>query len=160
MAPLNEPLPWEIDASKPLVPVFCEGDCVGYCEPEYANEILEVMNEQEKLLKALRMACGDLVRKRKGDPEEVEELVQKYIQRAERPKSGPRAIALLLAERQKQLGVSPQEFLKFCDTYRVSSQDIKNMCAGREVPTDLIAPLARILGTTVEQVQDILDGIV
>ncbi|MGC9505006.1 hypothetical protein [Baaleninema sp.] len=159
MTPLNEPLPWEIDANKPLVPVFCEGDLVGYCEPEYANEILDVMNEQDKLLKALRMACSDLVRKRKGDPAEVEELVQKYIQRAERPKSGPRAIALLLAERQKQLGVSPQEFLKFCDTYRVSSEDIKNMCAGREVPHDLIAPLARILGTTVEQVQDILDGL-
>ncbi|MBO9998278.1 MAG: hypothetical protein J7641_04590 [Cyanobacteria bacterium SID2] len=159
MVPLNEPLPWEIDPEKAYVPLFCEGDLVGYCNPEYATELVDVMNEQEKLLKALHLACSDFIRKTKGDPQQVEELVQKYIQRAERPKSGPRAIALLLAERQKQLGVSPQEFLKFCDTYRVASQDIKNMCAGREVPPDLIAPLARILGITVEQVQDVLDGI-
>lgn len=158
MASVNEPLPWEFDADHPYVPLFCEGECVGYCDPDFARDIADAMNEQEKLQKALRLACQDLARQLKGEAQQVEELVEKYVRRAERPKSGPRALALLLADRQKQLGVNPQEFIKFCDSYRLSPKDIKAMCAGKPVAPRQVPQIARILGISVDDVYDVLNG--
>ncbi|MEB3343551.1 hypothetical protein [Okeania sp.] len=153
----KEESPWECGMGF-YVPILNQGELVGICKPEYAEEILEVMNEQERLRKALRLACLDLLRRVGGKRTRVNDLMQKYIALAERPKYGPRAIALLLRERQDQLQVSGHEFIKFCDIHKISPEELKDIYAGKPVDNTLIAPIARILGKTNIEVQEILDG--
>ncbi|NEO56821.1 MAG: hypothetical protein F6K54_29360 [Okeania sp. SIO3B5] len=153
----NEELSWECGMGF-YVPILNDGELVGICKPEYAEEILEVMNEQERLRKALRLACLDLLRRVGGKRSRVNDLMQKYIALAERPKYGPRAVALLLRERQEQLQVSGHEFIKFCDIHKISPEQLKDIYAGKAVDTNLVGPIARILGKTNNEVQEILEG--
>lgn len=155
---INQPLSWEYYPDDPYVPITHEDTVVGFCRPEFALRIVEVMNEEEKLRKALRMACLDLLRTTGGDVSKVDELLGKYIVRAERPKYGTRAIALLLRDRQKELDISDQEFAKFCDTYRLSVQELKNIYAGEEIYDSMLGPLSRILGISVEELMAVRDG--
>ena len=158
MTQVKEPPPWEFHPDRPYVPIFHEGELVAYCQPVYAQKIVEVLNEQETLRKAIRIACADLIRKTGGDRSQVENLVKKYIARAERPKFGPRAIAAMLIDRQKDLQVSPKEFLKFCDSYKISAQQLKEIAEGKEIGSSSIEPLARILGITAAEVMEVLNG--
>jgi len=140
------------------IPILHEGELIGYCKPEYAEQIVEVLNDEERVQKALRLACLDIIRKAGGKRSKVDDLVKKYMTLAKRPKYGPRAIALLLRERQEQLKVSAPEFIKFCDIHKISPEDLKNIYAGKPIEPDLIAPIARILGKTSTEVQSILEG--
>ncbi len=140
------------------IPILHQGELIGYCKPEYAEEIVEILNDEERVQKALRLACLDLIRKAGGKRSKVDDLVKKYMTLAKRPKYGPRAIALLLRERQDQLKVSAPEFIKFCDIHKVSPEDLKNIYAGKPIEPGLIAPIARILGKTSTEVQTILEG--
>jgi len=155
---IGEPPAWRSNPAQKYVPLLFEDEVIGYCDPEYAAEITEVMNEQEVLRKALRLACLDILRRLKKDTQRVDELVDRYIQRAERPKSGPRAIALLMVERQRELGLSQGEFLKFCDTFKISAQDLISMAEGKPISPALIAPISRVLGKTPTEVEAILNG--
>lgn len=140
------------------IPILYEGELIGYCKPEYAEEIVETLNEEQRMQKALRLACLDLIRKAGGKRIKVDELMKKYMVLAKRPRYGPRAIALLLRERQEQLQVSAPEFIKFCDIHKISPEDLKNIYAGKAIEPSLISPIARILGKTLAEVQAILKG--
>ena len=155
---IREPDSWEFNPDRPYVPVLHDGQLVGYCQPFYAREIVESLNEQETLRKALRIACSDLIRKLGGDRNKLDDLVNRYIAKAERPKFGPRAIAAMLIDRQKDLRVSPQEFVKFCDTYKVSTQQLRDLAEGKDIDRKYIEPLARILGITAAEVMEVLQG--
>lgn len=154
----NQPLTWEYYPEDPYVPITHEDRVVGFCRPEFAARIVEVMNEQEKLSKAIRMACLDMLKRTGGDTSRVDELVGKYVAMAERPKYGTRAIAALLRERQKELDVSDQEFAKFCDSYRLSVQELKNIYGGEEIYDSMLGPLSRILGVSPEELMAVRDG--
>jgi hypothetical protein len=158
MIQIQESLSWELQPEQPHIPIYREGELVGYCHPDYAQEIVEAMNEQDKLRKALRIACLDILRAKGGNPAKAEELMEKYLVKTERPKFGPRAIAVMLVDRQKELQLSPQEFLKFCDTYKLSTQHIKDLAAAKAVDPSLINPLARILGVSAMEIKKVLNG--
>lgn len=158
MIQIQESLSWEYQPEQPHIPIYREGELVGYCHPDCAQEIVEAMNDRDKLRKALRIACLDILRAKKGNSTQVEELMEKYLAKTERPKSGPRAIAMMLIDRQKELQLSTQEFIKFCDTYKVSAQDIKDLATAKDIDPNLINPLARILGVSATEVKKVLTG--
>ncbi|NJK27397.1 MAG: hypothetical protein HC925_00815 [Coleofasciculaceae cyanobacterium SM2_3_26] len=158
MNPVTEPVAWEVALEQQYVPLLHEGNMVGFCTPTYAKEIAEALNEEDRVRKALRMACLDLLRRVGGDTSRVGELMERYIERAQRPKFGPRAIAAMLSDRQRDLQLSNQEFVKFCDTYKVSPRELKSIYAGENIDRRLIAPIARILGIAPADVLDILEG--
>ena len=139
------------------IPILHQGELIGYCKPEYAESIVETFNEQERLHKALRLACLDLIRKTGGQRSKADDLMKKYINLAKRPKYGPRAIAVLLRERQQQLKVSAPEFIKFCDIHKISPEELKNIYAGKDIDPILIPAIARILGKRTTEVQAILE---
>ncbi len=126
----NEHLDWQLKTNNPYIPVYHQGSLVGFFKPEYANEIIKTLNEEEVLKKALKMACTDLIKKIGGDTRKVNYLMGKYVKNSERPKHGTRAIAVLLHDRQKELDLSNQEFAKFCDTFKFSPTELNNIYAG------------------------------
>ncbi|MEH2180368.1 hypothetical protein [Nostoc sp.] len=154
----NEPLDWHFESNEPYVPVYHKGDLVGFFKPEYANEIIKFLNEEEVLKKALKMACTDLIKKLGGDTRKAYYLMEKYIKTSERPKHGTKAIAVLLHDRQKELDLSNQEFTKFCDTFKLSPTELNNIYAGEAFDDSLLAPLSRILGMAKEQLLKVRDG--
>jgi hypothetical protein len=154
----NEPLDWQVKTNNLYVPIYHQGNLVGFCKQEYANEITKFLNEEEVLKKALKKACTDLLKKTGGDTNKVNHLIQKYIKISERPKFGTRAIALLLQERQKELDLNNQEFTKFCDTFKISPTELNNIYAGEPIDDSLLAPIARVLGISKERVQEVRDG--
>lgn len=156
MNPIDEPLPWRVNAKASYVPLEFEGETVGYCDPEYADELAMTMNEQITLQKALRMACRDLLKRMNKDTKRAQDLADRYIQQAKRPTSGPRALAFLLVDRQRELGLSQQEFFKFCDTFKISERDIAELAEGRAIAPRNIAPISRVLGITPTEVEAIL----
>jgi hypothetical protein len=140
------------------VPILYQGSLAGFCSPEYSEEIVQTLNQEERLRKALRIACLDLLRQVGADTSKVDALMKKYMSLAERPKYGPRAVAFLLRERQQDLQVSTQEFVKFCDTFKVSPQQLQSIFAGKSIEPTLMAPIARILGKTTAEVEAVLYG--
>ncbi|MEH2318192.1 hypothetical protein [Nostoc sp.] len=154
----NEPLDWHFESNDPYIPVYHQGDLVGFFKPDYANEVIKFLNEQEILKKALKMACTDLIQKIGGDTNKVNYLMEKYVKTSERPKHGTRAIAVLLHDRQKELDLSNQEFAKFCDTFKLSPTELNNIYAGEAFDDSLLAPLSRILGMAKEQLLKVRDG--
>ncbi len=108
------------------------------------------MNEANKTYKALRLACYDLMA-RTGGGIDVDSLMEQYLAKAQRPKSGTGAIALLLQERQTELDLTDEEFARFCDTFRLSSGELTAIYAGADLDSHQLTPLARILGLTVDE---------
>lgn len=154
----NQPKPWQFHPKEPYLPVTYEGKVVGLCKPEYAMRMLEVLNDEEKVRKALLLACLDLMRQSNGDPNEAEQLVKKYLAKAERPKYGTRAIAAMLHDRQEQLDISDDEFAKFCDSYKLSRKELQGIYAGLKIGDIQLGPLSRILGRSAEDLMAVRDG--
>ncbi|WP_365743522.1 hypothetical protein [Nostoc sp. JL33] len=154
----NEPLDWQVESNDPYIPVYHQGDLVGFFKPDYASEVIKFLNEQVVLKKALKMACTDLIKKMGGDPNKVNYLMGKYIITSERPKHGTRAIAILLTDRQKELDLSNQEFTKFCDSFKLSPDELNNIYAGEAFDDSLLAPISRILGIAKERLLEVRDG--
>ena len=155
----NEPLPWQRNTNETYVPLTFEGEVVGFCKPEYALQLCDVMNDEKKLRRALQIACADMVKRSQGRLGTVDELVNEYIDRASIPRTGPRAIALLLQNRQQELGVTDKEFITFCDSYRLSPNKLKDIYSGNvKIESTLYAPIARVLGQSVEEVVQIIQG--
>lgn len=155
----NEPLPWQSSSEDVYIPLLFEKEVVGFCKPGYAAQIAEVMNDEKKARKALYMVCADLVKRSQGRLGSIEELVEEYLERASVPRTGTRAIALLLQNRQEELGVTDKEFITFCDSYRLSPSKLKEIYTGNAViESTLFAPIARILGQSVEEVIQIVQG--
>jgi hypothetical protein len=158
MAKINQPQPWESNPGETYVPVLHEGQVVGFCRPSYVARILETLNDDERLRKALQIACYDLIARSGGSTASVNDLVQQYLLKAERPKRGTGAIALLLKERQDALDLTDEEFAKFCDTFRLSREELKNIYAGLDIENTQLAPLSRILGITMDELIDFWKG--
>jgi hypothetical protein len=155
----NEPLPWQRNTNETYVPLTFEGEVVGFCKPEYAAQLCDVMNDEKKLRRALQLICADMVKRSQGRLGSAEELIDEYIARASIPRSGARAIALLLKNRQEELGVTDKEFMTFCDSYRLSPDKLKDIYSGNaKIESTLYAPIARILGLSVEEVVQIIQG--
>ena len=154
----NESLPWQFDSKDLYVPITYEGTVVGYGKPKFAARVVEALNEEDRFSKALQIACLDLLRQSGGDPNRLPEMMRRYLARAERPKSGTAAIAALLRDRQEEIDIGDDEFCRFCDSYRLSREELREIHAGKEIGDHQLLPLSRILGRSVEELADIRDG--
>jgi hypothetical protein len=155
----NQPLPWQFNSNHVYVPITYDNEVVGFCKPEYAPQITEVMNDEQKVRRALKLACAALSKQSNGQLGTTDALVEEYLERAAVPRSGTRAIALLLKNRQEELGVTEKEFIRFCDSYRLSPEKLQEIYGGdAKIESTLLAPLARILGQSLEEVVQIIEG--
>jgi len=77
---------------------------------------------------------------------------------ASRPTSGTGAIALWLKQRQTDLDITDQEFERFCDSYRLLPIKLQGIYEGREIDSSMLTPLSRVLGCSVEEVLQVLEG--
>ncbi|MGB3518455.1 MAG: hypothetical protein WBA43_18505 [Elainellaceae cyanobacterium] len=155
----NEPLPWQSNVNETFIPLMFNREVVGFCKPEYAAKLAHVMNDEQKARKALYLVCADFVKRSQGRVGNVDELVEEYLERAAIPRTGARAIALLLKNRQEELGVTDKEFVTFCDSYRLSPEKLKDIYSGQgTIESTLFAPIARVLGQSVEEVVQIIQG--
>lgn len=158
MPKVKPTLPWECSTKASYVPLTHEGTIAGFCDPQYASAIAKSLNEKELLEKALYQACYDLIARTGGSSDAVAELVQRYRSKAERPLQGSALIGLLLRERQVDLDLTEEEFLKFCDSYRLSRAELREIYRGEEVESHQLIPIARILGKTVDEVMEAWKG--
>lgn len=158
MLPNNQSMPWEFDPYDPFFPISYEGVGVGFCTLDFADRIVETLNEDGKLRKALQMACADLIKQSGGDPNRVNELMQKYLEKSERPKYGTGAIAYLLRDRQEELDMSDKQFTRFCDSYKLSPEELKEIYQGKAISDRQIRLLARILRKSIQELTKIRNG--
>jgi hypothetical protein len=148
----NRSLPWNFNPGESYVPVSYEGTVIGFCQSAHAREIVETLNNEKILRKALHLACYDLMARSGGSSSGIEDLMQHYVDRVKRPVTGTAAIALLLQGRQADLDLTDEEFARFCDTFRLSRGELRSIYAGEEIESNQLNPLARILGMTVDEV--------
>lgn len=151
-------LPWNCSTQSAYVPLSFEGEVVGFCRPDCASEIAKSLNDVEMLQKALQLACYDLVARSGGASASVAELVKRYLAKVERPLQGSALIAVLLRERQVDLDLTDDEFAKFCDSYRLSRTELREIHCGEEIESHQLIPLSRILGKTVDEVIEAWEG--
>lgn len=156
----NKPISWKFVPYDPYFPISYEGVQVGFCTPDFAARIVEVLNEDGKLRKALEIACVDLIQQSGGDLGQVDELMKKYLERAERPKQGSGAIAFLLHDRQEELDINDREFAHFCESYKLSREELKDIYEGKQVSDSQLRVLVRILGKSVEELTEVRDGFI
>jgi len=179
MTPTNQPLRWQLNPDQSYIPISYQGRQVGFCAPKFAAKIVEVFNEDEKLQeenellkKALQIACLDLLKQSNSQPNQLNEIqlneLQKqylksakkqYLKSAKRPEHGTAAIAFLLRSRQGELDISDQEFAGFCNSYKLSLQELKDIYNGKEISDSQLKVLARILGKSVEELTEMRDGL-
>ncbi len=158
MALPNQPESWQFDPNDSYVPINYEGEMMGFGKPEFAIRVVDLLNDEEKFRKALRLACYDLVSRLGGLSSSLDELVESYLAKAQTPRSGIGAIALLLQHRQMELDVNDEEFARFCDSYRLSRNDLQGIYDGKEVDVKILTPLSRILGMSVDSLLEVLEG--
>lgn len=149
----HEPLPWQCNTDMTLVPLTFDGETVGFLKPEYALRLVDLLNDEKRYRRALRLACEELVRRSNGRLGTTELLFNEYLERAKTPRIGTPAIAMLLRHRQEELGVTDKEFIQFCDSYRLSPDALQAIYDGDTlIENTMFAPLARILGLPLEDV--------
>ncbi|HBE19743.1 MAG TPA: hypothetical protein DEG17_08210 [Cyanobacteria bacterium UBA11149] len=161
----NQPLRLELNHYRSYISISYEDMEVGFCTPEFAAKIVETFNEYEKLheeneavYKAFKMACLDLIRQSGGNANQLNKRMKHYMESAKRPEHGTRAIAFLLRERQEELDVSNREFVRFCYSYKLSPQELKDIFDGKDISDNQLKSLSRILGKSVEELTEIRDG--
>jgi len=156
----GQPEPWKYYSSEVYVSLTYEDEVVGFCKPDFAARIVEALNDDEKLRRALWMACSDLARLNGGASIPADALVDRYLVRTAEPVSGTAAIAVLLRQRQIELDISDKEFARFCDSYRLSQDQLQTIFSGEEIDSDMLPPLSRILGRSVDDLMLVLEGII
>lgn len=154
----DQPVAWQVDANESYIPIKCDGAIVGFCKPEFATQIATAMNHDDQLRKALYLACYDLISRSGGGKHQVDDLVEKYLAKTEPPKRGTGLIAVLLKQRQAELDLNNDEFARFCDTYRLSRAELRNIWAGQDIEQNQLGPLSRILGQSIDEVIDAWKG--
>lgn len=161
----NQPLHLDFNADRTYIAITYGEHEVGFCSPEIAARIVETLNEDEQLqednetlTKALQMACMDLIKRTGGNPARVSKLMERYLENAKRPEHGTRAIAFLLRDRQRELDVSDKEFVFFCNSYRLSPQELRDIYRGKEINDEQLKVLSRILGKSFQELVEIRDG--
>lgn len=156
----SQPQAWQFSSAECYVPITYEDEVIGLCKPDFAIRIVKALNEDEKLYKALWLACDDLIRRSGGKCGPVDELMNEYLTKTERPQTGIVAIAALLKQRQEELDVGDKEFFKFCDSYRLPKEKLQAIYDGDEIDSNMLNPLARILGCSVDDLLEVLeDGV-
>ena len=153
----HKPLAWKLQPDETYVPILYEGEVVGFCKPDIAQRIVESFNEDDTYRRALQIACYDLIA-RSGSTRNLEKLMQRYIAKAERPKSGTGAIAMALNERQRELDLTDEEFARFCDTFRLSREELQGIYAGEAIEGNQLSPLSRILGLSMDELIELWKG--
>ncbi len=164
----NQPLRLQLDLYRSYIPISYEEMEVGFCTPEFSSKIVEIFNEHEQLVednealnKAFKLACLDLIKKSGGDPRDANKLqylMKQYMEKSKRPENGSRAIVYLLRERKEQLGISNREFVRFCYSYKLPPKELKEIFSGKEVTDKHLKCISRILGKPVEDLIEIRDG--
>lgn len=154
----NQPTAWQFDAKDTYVPITHNGAVVGFCKPGYAAQIAAAMNQDHKFRQALYLACYDLVSRSGGHNSQIDGLMQKYLAKTEPPKQGTALIAVLLKHRQAELDLNDDEFARFCDSYRLSYGELKNIWVGKDIEQRQLGPLARILGQSIDEVIEAWKG--
>lgn len=165
MKPTTQTLHLQFHQDRTYIAISSDDTVVGFCTPEFAGIIVETFNEHEQLQednetlnKALRLACLDLAKRAGGNGTQLSRLVAKYIEKAKRPEHGTRAIAYMLRQRQKELDVSTKEFVRFCYSYKLTPQELKDIFEGKDISDRQLKILSRILGKSVEELTEIRDG--
>ncbi|MBD2092025.1 hypothetical protein H6F67_19440 [Microcoleus sp. FACHB-1515] len=154
----DEPQAWKFYSSDSFVSITYEDELIGFCKPDFASRIVEAMNDDERLRRALRIACTDLASMAGGSSMPPDDLVAFYLAKTTQPKTGTAAIAALLRQRQDELDVSNKEFMRFCESYRLSKVELQAIYAGEEIDSAMLMPLSRILGRSIEDLLQVLDG--
>lgn len=161
----NRSVRLEFDPDRAYIAITYDEMEVGFCTPEFASRIVETLNESEQLredhetlTKALQIACIDILKRSGGDPSQANRLMQRYLEKAKRPEHGTRAIAYMLRDRQRELNVSDKQFARFCDSYRLSPQELRDIYRGKEISDEQLKLLSRILGRTVQELMEVRDG--
>ena len=149
---------WDFNSKDPYLPIAYEGKIIGFCKANYAVRITKMLNEQESFRKALYKACHDLLALNGGKPEEIKKYVQKYLTTVKRPKYGIGAIKALLQDRQEELDLSDTEFMKFCDSYRLSNQEFQNIYKGKNMEDESLHSIARIVGISFDELLEVRYG--
>lgn len=149
---------WESNAQSAYVPVLHEGTIVGFCRPDYAPQMVRHLNEVEHLKKALQLACYELTARMGRSSESVSDLVESFLVKVRRPVQGVALIAVLLKERQAELDLNDEEFVKFCDSYRLSHEELMAIYNEAEVERHQLIPLSRILGRSVDEIINAWQG--
>ncbi|TAD74165.1 MAG: hypothetical protein EA001_15770 [Oscillatoriales cyanobacterium] len=145
--------------------LIIDGQEVGWCTVEFADRLSESFGRDAQsdatntiLRRAFKRVCTDLLAKMGGNPHQLGQLMQRYLEAVMRPDTGPRAIAYLLRDRQTSLGMSNQEFVQFCDSYRLSPPELKEIYDGRPISDAQLKNISRIVGRTAQELADIRDG--
>ncbi|MBD2464859.1 hypothetical protein H6G89_28045 [Oscillatoria sp. FACHB-1407] len=154
----GEPPAWQFTMAETYVPLSYEDEVVGFCKPDFAARIVDALNDNEKLYKALRLACYDLVGRSGGGEVQLDLLMEQYLTKTAFPTSGVAAIAVLLRDRQDELDVTDKEFIRFCDSYRLPKEKLQAIYDGEEIDSEDLGPLSRILGRSVDDLMQVLEG--
>lgn len=149
---------WQVTTTDAYVILRHQNTIVGVLRPDIATRLAALLNDEERLRKALELACYDLVSRSGGGASEIDSLCAKYLSQASRPTSGTGAIALWLKQRQTELDITDQEFERFCDSYRLLPAKLQAIYEGREIDGSMLMPLARVLGCSIEDVLEVLEG--
>lgn len=165
MKQTNQPLRLQLNHYRSYIAISYDDMEVGFCTPEFADRVVETFNEYERLHeenetlnKALQLACRDLLKQTGGNAYHVTNRMKQYIEKAKRPEHGTRAIAYLLRERQRELDLSNREFVRFCYSYKLNPQELKNIFSGKDISDNQLKVLSRILGKSPEELAEIRDG--
>ncbi|MEQ9483583.1 hypothetical protein [Coleofasciculus sp. F4-SAH-05] len=165
MRPNNQTLRLQLNHYRSYIAISCEDMEVGFCTPEFAAKMVEIFNEYERLHeenemlnKALKLACIDLLKQAGISMNHLDRRIQDYLDKAKRPEHGARAIAFLLRERQQALDISNREFVRFCASYKLAPQQLKDIFQGKDIPDSQLKSLSRILGKSVEELIEVRDG--
>lgn len=155
----------EFKRQREYVTLHYQGHDAGLCTLEFSRRLSESFKREERLYavngllrKALQRACKDVIERSGGDRKQANALVRRYLEDSMRPEHGPRAIAYLLSDRKKALDMGDREFLQFCDSYRLSPAEIKDIAEGKEISDAQLKAISRILGSPVQELQAIRDG--
>lgn len=165
MKPTKQSLRVQLNHYRSYIAISYEDMEVGFCTPEFADRIVETFNEYERLHeenetlnKALQMACRDLMKQTGGNAYQLQKRMKHYIETAKRPEHGTRAIAYLLRERQRELDLGNKEFVHFCNSYKLSPRELKEIFSGKDISDNQLKVLSRILGKSVEELTEVRDG--
>lgn len=161
----NHSLRFQLNPYRAYIPISYEEMEVGLCTPEFADRILEIFNdyerlqeENETLSRALKMACLDMIKQLGGNALHIDRRMRQYLENAKRPEHGTRAIAFLLRERQQELKVNNRDFVRFCNSYKLTPQELKDIFNGKDISDYQLKSLSRILGKSVEELTEVRDG--
>lgn len=158
MVRFTQPQSWTSDPHDLYVAIAENGNIVGFVKPTQAPQILAVLNDAQLFRKALQLACADLASRAGTGSTQVSALMEQYLAKVQRPTKGVAAIALYLQERQRELDLTNEEFVKFCDTFRLSAADLDRIQKHQEIEYKQLNPLARILGMSVDELLHVWQG--